>query len=134
MLDAQTGPKILKQLNRQPLCHDIHELILGRHMESANLTESHLLTDEMDVDLNVLGSAVVDRVCCHIDSADVVTVDNSGDLQGNMKFPKKLSKPTTLCDHMSNSPVLGLRTGPGHCGLSFGRPGHQAVPEEDAEA
>ena len=103
-------------------------------MENANLAESHLLTDEMDVDLNVLGTAMVDRVGCHIDSADVVTVDNCGDLQWNMKFLKKLSKPTALCDHMSNSPVLGLCTGPGHRGLPFGRPGHQAVAEEDAEA
>jgi hypothetical protein len=120
MPDAHTGPKILKELNRQPLGHDIGELILGGHMENANLAESHLFTDKMDVDLNVLGTTMVDWVCCHIDSADVVTVDNCGDLQGNMKFLEKLSKPTALCDHMSNSPVLSLRTGPGHCGLPFG--------------
>ena len=43
-------------------------------MENSNLAESHLLTDEVDVNLDVLGTAVVDRVGCHIDSADVVTV------------------------------------------------------------
>jgi hypothetical protein len=103
-------------------------------MENTNLAESHLLTDEMDVDLNVLGTAVVDRVGCHIYSADIIIVDNYGDLQWNMKFLKKLSKPTALSDHMSNSPVLGLRAGPGHHGLPFGRLGHQAIAEEDAEA
>jgi hypothetical protein len=67
----------------------------------------------------VLGAAVVDRVGCHVDSADVVTVDNCGNLQGNMKFLKELTKPTSLGNHVSNSPVLGLRTGPGHRGLPF---------------
>jgi len=106
--DVETGPKVLKQLNRQTLCH---ELILGRHMENANLAESHLLTDEMDVDLNVLGTPVVDRDSCHIDSVDVVTVDNCGNHQGNVKFVKKLSKPIALCDYMRNNSILGLRTG-----------------------
>ena len=81
-------------------------------MENTNLAESHLLTDEVDVNLDVLGTVVVDRVGCHVDNADVVTVNDCGDLQRNMKFLKELSKPTTLCDHMSNSPVLGFRTGP----------------------
>ena len=81
-------------------------------MENSNLAESHLLTDEVDVNLDVLGTVVVDRVGCHVDNADVVTVNDCGDLQRNMKFLKELSKPTTLCDHMSNSPVLGFRTGP----------------------
>ena len=54
MPDAHTRPKILKELNRQPLCHDIGELILGWHMENTNLAESHFIMDEMDVDLNVL--------------------------------------------------------------------------------
>ena len=103
-------------------------------MENSNLAESHLLTDEVDVNLDVLGTAVVDRVGCHVDSADVVTVDNCGNLQGNMKFLKELSKPTALGNHVSNSPVLGLRTGPGYRGLPFGRLGHQTVAEEDAEA
>jgi hypothetical protein len=81
-------------------------------MENSNLAESHLLTDEVDVNLDVLGTAMVDRVGCHVNSADVVTVNDCGDLQRNMKFLKELLKLTTFCDHMSNNPVLGLRTGP----------------------
>ena len=81
-------------------------------MENSDLTESHLLTDEVDVNLDVLGTAVMDWVGCHVDGADVVTVNDFGDLQGKMKFLKVLSKPTAFCDHMSNSHVLGLHTGP----------------------
>ena len=103
-------------------------------MKNTNFAESHLLANEVDVDLNVLGTAVVDRVGSHVDGADIVAVDHGSHLQRDMKFLKELAQPATLGDHMSNSPVLGLRTGPGHRGLSFGRPGHQAVSKEDAEA
>jgi len=53
-------------------------------MENTDFTESHLLMDKMDVDLNVLGTAVVDRIGCHVNNVDVVTVDNGGGkFQGN---------------------------------------------------
>ena len=55
-------------------------------MKNTNFAKSHLLADEVDVDLDVLGTAVVDRVGCHVDSADVVVVDDSGDPQRNMQF------------------------------------------------
>ena len=89
-------------------------------MKNTDFTQGHLLADEVDVDLNVLGTAVVDRVGSHVDSANVVAVDHGSHLQRNMKFLKELAQLATLGDHMSNSPVLGLRTGPGHRGLSFG--------------
>ena len=55
-------------------------------MNNTDFAQGHLLMDEVDVDLNVLGMAVMDRVGCHIDSADVVAVDDSGDPQRNMQF------------------------------------------------
>ena len=103
-------------------------------MKNTNFAESHLLADEVDVDLNVLGTAVVNRVGSHVDGADIVAVDHGSYLQRDMEFLKELAQPTTFGDHMSNSPVLGLRTGPGHRGLPFGRPRHQDISEEDVEA
>ena len=103
-------------------------------MKNTNFAESHLLANEVDVDLNVLGTAVVDQVGSHVDGADVVAVDHGSHLQRDMEFLNELAQPATFGDHMSDSPVLSLRTGPGHRGLPFGRPGHQAVSEEDAEA
>jgi len=47
-------------------------------MENPNLTEGHLFADEVNVDLNVLRSLVVDGVGCHVDGADVVAEDNGG--------------------------------------------------------
>ena len=102
-------------------------------MKNTNFAESHLLANEVDVDLNVLGTTVVDRIGSHVDGADVVAVDHGSHLQRDMKFLKELAQSATLGDNMSNSPVLGLRTGPGYRGLPFGRPGHQVVFQEDTE-
>ena len=103
-------------------------------MNNTDFAQGHLLMDEVDVDLNVLGTVVMNWVGCHVDSVDVVAIDHGSYLQRDMKFLKELAQPATLGDHMSNIPVLGLRTGLGHRGLSLGRPGHQAVAKEDAEA
>jgi len=103
-------------------------------MKNTNFAKSHLLTNEVDVDLNVLGTAMVDQAGSHLDGADIVAVDHGSHLQRDMEFLKELAQPATFGDHMSDNPVLGLHTELGHRGLPFGRPRHQAVSEEDAEA
>ena len=45
-------------------------------MKNTNFVESHLLADEVDVDLNVLGTAMVDQAGSHLDGADIVAVDH----------------------------------------------------------
>ena len=47
-------------------------------MENTSFTKGDLLTDEVKVKLDVLGLAVMDGVCCHVYSTDVVTEDNRG--------------------------------------------------------
>ena len=44
-------------------------------MEHSHLPQGDLLTDEVDVNLDVLRAAVVDMVGYHIDSTGVVTID-----------------------------------------------------------
>jgi hypothetical protein len=47
-------------------------------MENPNLTKGHLFADEVNVDLDVLRSLVVDEVGRHVDCTDVVVEDNNG--------------------------------------------------------
>ena len=49
-------------------------------MENTSFTKGDLLTDEVKVDLDVLGLAVMDGVCCHVYSTDVVIEDKCGGL------------------------------------------------------
>jgi hypothetical protein len=70
-------------------------------MKNTNFAKSHLLANEVDADLDVLGTAVVDRVGCHVDSANVIAVDDYSNLQRNIEFLKKLPQPATLGDDVS---------------------------------
>jgi hypothetical protein len=90
--DSQTGPKVSEQLYRKTLAHDISELVHRGNMEDANLSQCHLLANEVDVDLDMLG-ATVDGVSGHIDGATIVVVDHRGQGYKDVKFLKKLPHP-----------------------------------------
>src|SRR6185312_432194 len=96
-------------------------------MEDPDFPQSDLLTDKVDVNLNVLRSSMVNWVSCHIDSTNIVTKDNRSLLERKMKFLKKLTQPTTLSHNMSNCPVLGLGTRMRNCVLPLGLPRHQSI-------
>jgi hypothetical protein len=55
-------------------------------MENSNLTKGHLFADEVNVNLDVLRSLVVDGVGCHVDGADIVAEDSSGGGQLDVEF------------------------------------------------
>jgi hypothetical protein len=55
-------------------------------MENSNLTKGHLFADEVNVDLDVLRSFVVEGVGRHVDDTDIVAEDNCGGGQLDVKF------------------------------------------------
>jgi hypothetical protein len=103
-------------------------------MKNPNLTERYLLTNEVDVNLDVLRAAMLNQVTCHVNNTDVITEYNGCDREGTLKLEKKLLKPAALGDGMSHDTVLSIGTGAGHCGLTLGGPGHQVVAEVDTLA
>ena len=100
-------------------------------MKNTDLSKRDLLPDKMNVDLYVLGATMLDRVRCHVYSADIVTKNHCGRRKGMMELSKKLAYPTTLSNSMCYGPVLCLGTGTGDRSLPFGRPGDQVVAEEN---
>ena len=96
-------------------------------MKSPNPTERHLFANNMYFDLDVLHTTMLNRVASHVDSADIVTKENSRDVEGAMKLVKKLMKPTTFSHGVSHDTILGFGTGAGDCSLAFGGPGHKVV-------
>ena len=118
--DAEAGPKVCEQLHRKTVGHDIRELVSRRNVEDANLPQGHLLANEVDVDLDMLGATVVDRVSSHVDGANIVAVDHCSQGYRDVKFLKKLPHPAAFGDDMCNSPVFGLSPGAGDHGMPFG--------------
>jgi hypothetical protein len=60
--DAETGPKFSEELNRKSLGHDVRELVRGRDMKNPKLSQGHLLTNEVNVDLDMLRASMVNRI------------------------------------------------------------------------
>jgi hypothetical protein len=91
-------------------------------MQHPNLPQSHLLMNEVDIDLNMFRATVMDRIGRHVNRANIVTVDNGCHGVGNMELLKQLAQPTTLGHSMCNCPVLGLSTGARDGRLAFRGP------------
>ena len=98
------------------------------------MTKRNLLPNKVDINLNVLGTTMLDRIRGHVDSTNVVTEDNNGRRQRVMELPKELTDPTTLSNNMSNRAILRLGTGARHSSLTFGQPGDKVVADDDEVA
>ena len=91
-------------------------------MKDTNITSSNPLADEVEVDLDVLGALMLSGVGGHVHRADVVTVDQDGSTERNVKFLEKLAQPRSLCDSTSDDAILGFDAGSGDCILPLGGP------------
>lgn len=96
------------------------------------MAKRDLLTNEVDIDLNVLGPTVLNRVGGHVHRTDVVIVDYGRRGERVMELLKALPKPTTIDDCMRHCRVLGLHTGARYSSLTLGQLGDEVVTEVDA--
>jgi hypothetical protein len=55
-------------------------------MKNTDITERHALTNIVKINLQMFGALVLNRVRGHVDSTDVVTVNQGGAAQRGMKF------------------------------------------------
>ena len=103
-------------------------------MKNTNITSGNPLANEVEVDLDVLGALMLNRVGGHVHRADVVTVDQDGSTERNVKFLEKLAQPRSLCDSTSDDAILGFCTGVRDILLPLIRPRDQVVTEEHSKA
>jgi hypothetical protein len=103
-------------------------------MEHPNLSQSNLVTDKVNVNLDVLHATMVDKISGHIDSAKIVTVHDVHRGNGHVELLEKLTKPTALGHGMGNRAVVSLSTGARDGRLALGGPRDQVVAEKNAVA
>jgi len=65
--NTKTGP---------PFGHNVRELMRRWNMEHPNLSQSNLLTDEVNIYLNMLRATMMNWILGHVGSADIITVDD----------------------------------------------------------
>ena len=99
-----------------------------RDVEDPDAPKSHMLTNEVYVELNMLRSTMVERVGGEVDGGDVVTVDERGLVNITKQLLEQLTKPRAFSNGVSHCPILYLGTRAGDGGLSLGGPRDQGRP------
>ena len=80
-------------------------------MQDTEVTKGDLLSDEVDVELDVFRASMVDGVGSHVDGRNVVAEDDGGLGQGDAQFTKELSKPVAFSNGVGDSALLRFRAG-----------------------
>ena len=89
-------------------------------MQDTNFTEGDSFSDEVQVNLDMLGSLMLDWVSGEVDSTDVVAIDQGGVTERTMKLLQKLSQLACFSYPICNSPIFSFCTGPRHYRLTLG--------------
>ena len=94
-------------------------------MEYPNLADGDAISDEVKIDLHMLGPLVLHRVGGEVDSADVVAVDQHAPGEGTMELGEELTEPRSLRHAFGHDTVLCLGARAGDNRLALRRLGHQ---------
>ena len=86
------------------------------------MPESHLLTNEVYIELNMLRSTMIDRVGREVNGGDVVAVDERGLVNITKQLLEQLTEPRAFGNGVSHCAILSLGTRAGDGGLSLGGP------------
>jgi hypothetical protein len=103
-------------------------------MEHTHSTNGDAFSNEVKVDLYMLGALVLYRVGGEVNGADVVAVDEAGRVEGVVQFLEKLLQPGNFSNTIGDSTVFSLGARPGNGVLSLGRPGNEAASKKDSVA
>ena len=77
-------------------------------MQHTDLTHGNTIANEVETDLDVFHTLMLDGVRGHVDGADVVAEDDRRRRRWSMKLLEKLPKPTRLSHGVSHDAVLGF--------------------------
>jgi hypothetical protein len=99
-------------------------------MKNPNVTEGNLLSNKMEVNLNMLRPLMLHWIAGEVYSTDVVTVDQGGTERWVAKLKKQLTQPSGFSNTIRHSTIFSFSARFGDSVLTLGGPGHQVVPEE----
>ena len=97
----------------------------------SKFAESNLLAYKMDVQLNMLGSSMMNWIGGHIHRRHIVTEDDRGLGEVAVELAKQLTKPDAISDRIGDGAIFRLRTRARDGGLSLGGPADKRAAEVD---
>jgi hypothetical protein len=80
-------------------------------MQDAEITNGNTLTDEVEVNLNMLRALMLNRVGGHVNGADVVTIYQCGTVKRSTKLLEELVQSCRFDDPVSHCAILSFSTG-----------------------
>ena len=81
----------MEHRSRKTLGEDVGVLRCCRDMDNSNVTEGDLLSNEVEIDLNMFCLLMLYRIAGKIYNTNAVTIDQSGTARRVLKLEKQLS-------------------------------------------
>jgi hypothetical protein len=75
MTDVETGAKLREEWRQKTLGEDVGELRSHRDVQNVNFSNDDLITDEVEINLNMLRALMLNEVGCQVDGIDIVAID-----------------------------------------------------------
>jgi hypothetical protein len=99
-------------------------------VQDTDITDGNTFLDEVEVNLNMLSTLVLNGVGREVDGTEVIVVDESALRQRSMELLEELSEPMSLSHAIGHDAILSLGARLGDNVLTLGRPGDDVVAEE----
>jgi hypothetical protein len=125
---------VFEDHRRETFGHHVRELLTGRDIENSELPELNTFTKKVNVQLNVLGALVMNRIRRHVHSGHIVAKDHGHLADGATEFIEELAEPNAFGHRICHRTVLCFGARVGHHGLAFRRPRHERIANIDAIA
>ncbi|XP_047085243.1 abscisic acid 8'-hydroxylase 3-like [Lolium rigidum] len=99
----------------------------GGNMENAHSTKSNLLTDEMDIQLNVFGSPVMYWIGRHVYCTEIIAINNGGCMNRTVQLLKYMANPTSFSNTGGHGTIFCFSRRARYRGLSARGPAYEIV-------
>ena len=96
-------------------------------MKDPSMAECNFLSNKVEIDFYMFCSLMLHWIAGEIYCTDVITVDNGGSTERQMKLNQQLSQPSRLGDAISHGVVLSFSTRARDRVLTLRRPGYQVI-------
>jgi hypothetical protein len=100
-------------------------------VQDVDITDGNTFSNEVEVDLDMLCTLVLNGVVGEVDIADVIIVDESALWQQSMELLEELPEPTSFIHVVGHGAILSLNAWSGDNVLALGGSGDEVVTEEN---
>jgi hypothetical protein len=107
-MNVEIGLKFQKHRSGQTLREYVCKLESCWYVQDADITDGNVFPDEVEVDLDILCTLMLNGVGREVDDIAVVALDKSALQQWSMELLEELSEPTRFGHAIGHNTILSL--------------------------